>query len=266
MGILKCKWADNCFGCPYSWCKKYCKGLKNNLHQGGADVIIVTFLDRNYAYYREKDLADLAKKLHATKAEILKAANTEGELNGTLLIWVKGKSDLITEVKAFWPDGSSMLFENTTKAAKYFDTSLQTITEKAKQRRIYKGALLLKSDKAPSEDELVVLRYKASPVGDIPAPTVQEQEAIARINKIHIDKARSNNLISRSGNPIGTLCTWETGEQVRFYTLGLMENALRISSAVFNRHAMSGEPYRGVTFTRLERYYETEEARAELAE
>ncbi len=266
MGVLKCKWADNCFGCPYGWCKKYCSGPKNNLHLGGADMIIVTFPDGDYGYYKENDLPELAKKLDTTEAEILKHANTDGWLENTLLIWTKDKPDLITGVKAFWPNGRSMTFENTTKAAKYFDTSLQTITEKAKQRRIYKGALLLKSDKVPSEDEVVVLRYNVPPVGDIPAPTVQEQEAIVRINEIHTDKTNSNSQFGRSGNPIGALCTWETGEQVRFYTLGLMENTLRISSAVFNRHAISGELYRGVTFTRLERYYEAEETRAGLAE
>ena len=266
MGTLKCKWADNCFGCPYNWCKKHCSSPNNNMHLGGADMIIVTFPDGDYGYYKENDLPELAKKLDATEAEILKHANTDGWLENTLLIWTNDKPDLITGVKAFWPDGRSMAFDNTIKAAEYFNASLQVVSTMAKGKRIYQGALLMKSDSAPSEDELVILRRNVPPTGDMPAPTVQEQEAIARINKIHTDKASSNNLFGRSGNPIGALCTWETGEQVEFYTLGLMENALRTSREVFNKHARTGKPYRGVTFTRLEQDYEAEETRAGLAE
>ena len=260
MGVLKCKWADNCFGCPYGWCKKYCSSPNSNMHLGGADMIIVTFPDGDYGYYKENDLPELAKNLDTTEAEILKHANTDGWLENTLLIWTKDKPDLITGVKAFWPDGRSMAFENTTKAAQYFNASLQVVSTMAKGRRIYRGVLLMKSDSAPSEDELVILRRNAHLTGDIPAPTAQEQEAIARLNKVHKDSR------GESGNPIGAMCTWKTGEQVEFYTLGLMENALRVSREVFNKHARTGKPYRGVSFTRLEQDYEAEETRAGLAE
>lgn len=253
MGILKCEWADNCFGCPYSWCKKYCKGPNNNLHLSGANTIIATFLDRDYGYYKEKDLKDLAKRLDVTEADVLLHANTDGWLDGTLLIWVKDKLELIDKVQAFWPDGRTMLFENATKAAKHFGASLQIIGDRTRGRSICHGALLVKFDTPPSEDELIILRRNVPPVGDIPAPTAQEQEAIARVNEAH------NDLRGKSGFYTSTLCRWATGEQLRLDTMYLVEDVLHISSGKVARHAVSGEPYRGVTFVRSEHYYETKE-------
>lgn len=251
MGVLDCEWASSCFKCRYNWCRKYCAGPRNNLHLSDADMIIATFPNRDYGYYKEKDLKDLAKRLNATEADVLKAANTDGWLDGVLLMWVKDKPELITKVRAFWPDGRTMLFENTTKVAEYFCVSpaAQVIGDKARGRNIYKGALLVKFDTPPSEDELIILRRNVPPVGDIPAPTAQEQEAIARANE-----ARKG--MHGNGKVIHIRCEWKTGEQIWIDTMGLMEDVLRISPNLFNKYVRSGEPYRGVTFTRLESEHE----------
>ncbi len=245
MGVLDCKWAGSCFRCKCSWCRKYGSDHRDNLHLRGADMIIATFPDKNYGYYKENDLAALAKKVGATEAEVLKHANTGGWLNGTLLIWVKDRPDLITQIKAYWPDGRSMVFENATKATEFLGTTMQSVVDKARYRGICKGVLLLKADTVPTEDELIILRRKVPPVGDIPAPTAQELEAIARLNEAHNESQVRDDLT------VTTLCTWKTGEQIRLDTLSLVGDVLRIPQYISIKCAKLGETYRGVTLSRL---------------
>lgn len=245
MGILQCKWASNCFKCPNSWCREYCSGPRGNLHLSDADMIIATFPNKNYGYYKENDLESLAKKLGTTEADVLLHANTDGWIDDTLLIWVKDKPELITKVKAFWPDGRSMLFENTTKAGKYFNASVQTVSDKARGRNIFKDVLLVKADVVPTEDELFLLRRDVPSEGDIPAPTAQEQEVIARVSEAHRELRGRDKIIT------SILCTWKTGEKVRLDTLGFAESVLRIASYTIDKYSRSGEPYRGATFTKM---------------
>ena len=251
MGVLKCKWADSCFKCRCNWCRKYCKNPNNNLHIPEPEIIIATFPGRIYGRYKEDGLAMLAKKLNATEAEVLKAANTEGWLGDVVLLWAKDKPEPeyrneSIRIKAFWADGSSMIFENGEMAAEYFGVSASTIYGKAKMRSIYKGVLLLKSDAVPLADELALLRYDVPPSGDIPAPTAQKLEIIARLNE-----AREN-LKERGDKGTNILCTWKTGEQAMFKTLSLAESVLQMPYGTFGKYAREGKPYRGITFTRLE--------------
>ncbi len=245
MGVLECEWADNCFGCKYSWCKKYGSDSRNDLHLAKADMIIATFPDKNYGYYKENDLAALAKKVGATEAEVLKHANIDGWLNGTLLIWVKDRADLIKQIKAYWSDGRVMVFDNVTKAANFFGTTMQVIVDKVRYKSIYKEALLLKANTDPTEDELILLRRKVPPVGDIPAPTAQELEAIARLNE-----ARNESQV-RSDLTASILCTWKTGERLRLDSLSLVGDVLRIPQRTYTKCIKLGETYRGVTLSRL---------------
>ena len=247
MGVLDCEWASSCFRCRYTWCRKYCSGPNNNLHIAEPEIIIATFPGRIYGRYKEDGLATLAKKLNTTEAEVLKAANTEGWLEDVVLLWAKDKPEPeyrneSTRIKAFWADGSSMIFENAEKAAEYFGTTPPHITNKASRRYIYKDAMLIQSDGTPSEDELTILRRSVPTRGDVPPLTAQEWEAVARLNAARDDFPRG----------VGVLCTWETGEQVEFTTLALAESVLRIPSGTFSKYAREGKPYRGITFKRLE--------------